>query len=159
MFAATYSSGMTFFYYIAGGDLVKATLANGSWQKTVSIFDNSTTTNTSKGSSSGAKFGLGVGLGLGVPIFAALGALAYVLGRRRRSQAVVKLVEIPPVLAMPPPQPTPPTPGPPVPEKNPFEIYGREIVIHELGEDEKHELSSGKRSLDPRNEKNLMSWV
>lgn len=161
IFAATFSGGTSSFYYISGGSLVKATLENGSWQKAVPIFNSTTTqaTSSSKALSANAKIGLGVGLGLGIPVLAALGIFVVILKRRKggHGQKKIQTAEGRSVRQITTMSRTPSIAGPPVPEKNPFEILGREIS--EMGGDEKYELSDPRNSWDPQNEKLSTNWL
>jgi hypothetical protein len=164
-FAITSSAGSTCFYYISNGNLIQATMNSGVWQKAVPIFGNSTATSitTSRSSNRGAKIGIAIGLGVGVLLSTGLGVLLYVLWRRRKARhacGVVEMVKIPPTLLARPPIPhTLPTPGPPVPEKNPFEISSREIILYELDGDEKAELAGRAPSWEPQDEKSATRWV
>jgi hypothetical protein len=158
-FAITSSAGSTCFYYISNGNLVQTTLNSGVWQKAVSIFGNSSASaiTPSKFLNKEAKIGIGIGLGVGVLLSAGLSILAYVLWRRRKARhgrGTVEMIKIPPPITH-----TPPTPGPPVPEKNPFEISSREIVLCELDGDEKAELACRPPSWEPRDEKGTTNWV
>jgi len=164
-FAITSSASSTRFYYISNGNLIQATFDSGVWRKAVSIFGNaSASSDTSRESSNrGAKIGIGIGIGVGVILAAGLGALAYMLRRRRKARqacGAAEMVKIPPTpLATPPAPYTPPTPGPPVPEKNPFEIASREIVFYELDGDEKVELAGRRPSWQPRDERSAIRLV
>jgi len=143
------SSGVVLsLFYISNGNLVQASRANGTWSKSLSIFQTLATTPSSTASGSGAtntasstpspthtpasksnnggKIGAGVGVGVGVLVLAGLIFLGYWLLRRRPANALAHEEAAPAYVYH--------EPKPPVPDKDPNEMSQDNVPRHEMGE-------------------------